>query len=428
MITRLQRRWLRILGGVIAISLVVCLPLRTLLADRGVKVGVYQNAPGVFTSPDGQTQGFYIDILNDIAKDAHWQLNFVPGTWSEGLQRLGSGQLDILVGMAFSVERAERYTFTHESVFSNWGQLYVRNSDIQSILDLKNRTIAGLKGDIYTIEFKKLLDDFGVFYQFIETKEYEEAMAMVAAGKADAAIISRSNGLRIENRFELHRSEVICCATNIRFALTKQTDPDLLKTLDHHLMLLKRDKNSFYYEMFNKWFGRTSTPHPSWLKPTIAAFVVAILLIWLLVSYAQLRRRMRDKEQQVQEEMARRKRAEFRLHIVNQALDHTTEAVVITDETFQIIDINPAYESLTGYTKQAALGRKAFRTMDGIRQRENDKTMWAALNKTGLWKGVLQEIRADGSSYSQQITVTTCRDGAGAITHCIGIFSTVEST
>lgn len=400
-----------------------------LWAETTVRVGIYQNAPGVFTSQVGQVQGFYIDILNDVAKQADWHLEFVSGTWSEGLQRLEAAQIDILVAMAFSTEREKNYTFTQESVFSNWGQVYVQNTAIKSILDLKNHTIAGLKGDIYTLEFKKLLDDFGIFYAFIETEEYAEAMSLVVNGQADAAIIARSNGLLIEKNFPLHRSQIICCPTDVRFALPKQANQTILTSINRHLAVLKKDKNSFYYAMFNKWFGSVDNNLlPRWLMPVMLGLLAGGLLVFSLVGYIRLRRQIGEKERLLQEEIGTRKTVESRLRITTQVFEHASEAIVITDDKFHIIAINPAFETITGFTKDNALGRNAFDNMDEASDStDNDQAKWAVLFKTGTWKGILPDKRADGTPYSKQITLSTVQNDEGAITHFIGIFFAVSA-
>ncbi len=53
--------------------------------DNGstVRVGIFQNHPIVFIDDNGVPQGLYIDLLREIANDEGWDIQFVPGTWSE---------------------------------------------------------------------------------------------------------------------------------------------------------------------------------------------------------------------------------------------------------------------------------------------------------------------------------------------------------
>ena len=79
------------------------------LADnRVVKIGVYENAPKVFTSPSGKPSGIFIDIIEYIAKKENWNLQYVKGTWAEGLDRLETGKIDLMPDVAFSAEREKK--------------------------------------------------------------------------------------------------------------------------------------------------------------------------------------------------------------------------------------------------------------------------------------------------------------------------------
>ncbi len=59
-----------------------------------IRVGIFQNYPLVFIDDNGVPQGLYIDLLREIANDEGWDIQFVPGIWSEGLERLRSDVID----------------------------------------------------------------------------------------------------------------------------------------------------------------------------------------------------------------------------------------------------------------------------------------------------------------------------------------------
>ncbi len=68
-------------------------------------------------------------------------------TWEKNLEKLEKAEIDLVLDIAESERRAEIFDFNKESVFSNWAIIYVqKNSQIQSILDLKGKKIAAMKG------------------------------------------------------------------------------------------------------------------------------------------------------------------------------------------------------------------------------------------------------------------------------------------
>ena len=288
--------------------------LLPILADAGqeVRVGVYQNRPGVFMAEDGKVKGFYIDVLEDTAAKEDWQIEYVPGTWPEGLVRLEQGKIDILVAIAYTPERTKKYDFTQVTVFSNWGQVYVRNLKIQSLLDLKERKIAGLKGDIYTIRLGALLDGFDIAHQRVETSEYVEVLQQVAAGVVDAGVISRSNGMTIEKDYDVFRSSIVCCPMEIRYATLKGTNQGLLVALDRHLGQLRKNKNSLYYRSMERWFGRdTQAAFPVWLMWALA--IITMIAVILTAGVFILKKKERDIREQLEASYGERRAMEIKM-------------------------------------------------------------------------------------------------------------------
>ena len=80
------------LGAVkgVLVCLSLCLVLAPVWGAEALRVGVYQNSPKV-AFIDGKAEGIFVDLLQGIARQEGWELEFVPGTWAEGLQRLAFG-------------------------------------------------------------------------------------------------------------------------------------------------------------------------------------------------------------------------------------------------------------------------------------------------------------------------------------------------
>ena len=76
-----------------------------LVFAQPVKVGVYENKPLVFQDAQGEFQGLSIDVLRYIAAKENWDLQFVPGSWPECLERLENGEIDLQVAIAVSSAR-----------------------------------------------------------------------------------------------------------------------------------------------------------------------------------------------------------------------------------------------------------------------------------------------------------------------------------
>ena len=82
-----------------------------LVFAQPVKVGVYENKPLVYQDAQGKFQGLSIDVLRYVAEQENWDLQFVSGSWSECLQRLKTGEIDLQVAIAVSAAREKIFSY-----------------------------------------------------------------------------------------------------------------------------------------------------------------------------------------------------------------------------------------------------------------------------------------------------------------------------
>ena len=102
-----------------------------------VRAGYYENPPKLTSDVQGTPKGIFPEILAEIARLENWCIEWIPGTWDEGIARLKTGTIDLMPDVAYSLDRAEQYEFSEEPVFINWAVLYARSGlRIDSLLDL----------------------------------------------------------------------------------------------------------------------------------------------------------------------------------------------------------------------------------------------------------------------------------------------------
>lgn len=115
-----------------------------------VRVGAYQNPPKIHMDQDGGVSGFWPELMANIAKTENWKIEYVRGTWRDGLERLRIEDIDIMPDVAFTEKRGKRYAFSEALVLISWTKVYVnrKNTEIQSTTDLKDKKIVALKGSV----------------------------------------------------------------------------------------------------------------------------------------------------------------------------------------------------------------------------------------------------------------------------------------
>lgn len=255
------------------------------LAARSVKVGVYDNAPIVFQDKNGKFSGLSVEILEYIAAKENWNIEYVFGSWQECIKRLDRGEIDVQVYIAYSKERALKYDYTQETLFSNWGTVYTwPGSDIETIIDLEGRRVVVMKNSIHPPAFKKLINTFDIQLELIDVESHPEGFKLVSDKKADAAVVNRIFGLTNAKQFNVEQTHIIFNPIEIRYAMPKGKNADLIVAIDKHIKELKSDKQSLFYQLYNSVFG-LHQPYielPKWIYlVVIVAFIMIALLFFL---------------------------------------------------------------------------------------------------------------------------------------------------
>ena len=130
---------------------------------RVVTVAVFPHAPALSMGENGVARGFYADMLREVAAREDWELRFLPGTFQEGLDRLRAGQADLHTSVAFTSARALYLDYGKESSFTVWSILYSHpKAAIHTVLDVLNRRIGLMRGDVNGDHFRELVAKFNL--------------------------------------------------------------------------------------------------------------------------------------------------------------------------------------------------------------------------------------------------------------------------
>lgn len=390
-------------------------------AQQAIKVGVYNYSPMVFVDEQGQSKGLFVDVLDFIARQESWKLEYLPGTWAENMTRLESGEIDLLVNIASSEERARKFDFTQQHLFLDWGMIYRRKgSKIDTIFDLENKRVAVLKGSFYAGELKKLLDQFSITVEFVEKSEFAAVFKAIESGEADAGANASLAGLKLPDSSPIEPTAIVYAPTKLRFAARKASNKALLEKLDQHVSALHADKSSIYHESRQKWLGQIHQKEaiPSWAWWMIAGLVIGLSLLLGLSIFL--------------DKLVRKKTADLRESEENLAITLRSigDAVIATDVAGHVTRMNPTAERLTGWTLADAMGHAltdVFRIVNAdTRQPVADPVQ--LVMEHGQVVGLANHtvlLARDGLEYQIADSAAPIRNAAGEIVGVVLVFSDV---
>lgn len=125
------------------------------------------------------------------------------------------------------------------------------------------------------------------------------------------------------------------------------------------------------------------------------------------------------------QDLTEQRAAERREVQARTVFENTSEGIIITDPEQRILAVNRAFTELTGYTENKVLGQTPSMLKSGRQNEMFYQSMWAALQKTGQWRGEFWNRRKTGEIYPQLSTISTVHDQAGRLTNYIAVFGDI---
>ncbi len=353
------------------------------LCDVVVRVGVYDNPPKVYVDNAGVARGLFPELVDFIAGEEGWTIHYVRGTWTECLDRLGAGEIDLMVDVAYSEPRAVLYAFTKETVLVNWGIIYARRGlRILSLVDLAGLRVAVMRGSTHTVDPGGIVDltqRFGIACSFVEADDYAGVFQLLADGEADVGVVNRIFGLQFESQYPVERTPILFNPSELRFALPKDgpLTPLLADRLDVRLAQLKTDPHSFYYQTLERDLFMSEEPNtivrwPPWLLPALAS--AGVLIVALIGAFVVVRREARHRS--IAEDALRKSEERFSL-----ALQGANDGLWDWDIASGHVYYSPRWMGMLGYAPDdLAPTIEAFRSL----VHPDDQVRVAALEKDYL--------------------------------------------
>ena len=111
----------------------------------------------------------------------------------------------------------------------------------------------------------------------------------------------------------------------------------------------------------------------------------------------------------------------FKSEKLSRAVEALAEAVIITDPGGTITYVNPAFEKITGYSPEEALGKNPRILKSGQNPPERYKEIWDILLQGKIWRGPVINKRKDGSFYHAELTISPIWNDTGRILSYVAV-------
>ncbi|MDD1621765.1 MAG: EAL domain-containing protein [Methylococcaceae bacterium] len=127
----------------------------------------------------------------------------------------------------------------------------------------------------------------------------------------------------------------------------------------------------------------------------------------------------------VTRDITERKQSEEHLKRAARVFSEAHEGILITDADAVIIDVNPTFSEITGYSREEIIGQNPRVLHSGKHSPEFYLDMWKSLAETNHWQGEVWNRKKDGELYAELLTISALCDEDGHASHYVGLFSDI---
>ena len=270
------------------------MPTPRFLRDRRIIVGGDSNYPPFsFLDKQGAPQGHEIEVMNLLASQLGFKVEYRLKQWSEVMQDLDSGAIDAIVGIIFLEERKRHFDFTIPICYESYYIFTGKGAKFDNYDDLYNGKIAAVEDDASITRFinPMNLEDKTVLF-----KTYPDAFRDIEEGKNDFVIAPYSLGMQVikDNKYKNITAAGEPILPSSYCIAVRRGNPGLLEFLNGAIDSLK---SSGTIETINKkWLiqPRKETTFVDFLKYLWLALTPIIVALAILFAWSwSLRRRVK---------------------------------------------------------------------------------------------------------------------------------------
>jgi PAS domain S-box-containing protein len=315
--------------------------------SRTVRVGVYQNKPKIFIDEKGKASGFFVQLLQEIAKKEKWELVFVSGDWSSCLKALEDGRIDLMPDVAYTPQREVKYDLNKIPVLDSWSTVYASpRIELGMLSELNGKRIAVLRDSVEESFIIQLTKGFGYKVKVLTTDSFEQSFALVAKGSADLAIANQFFGDYHYQDYHLKKTLIILDPAKLFYATAQGRNADLVRAIDRHMGPWLKDHRSVYYRLLRHWLAKEpGYKMPQWLFwlfwTILGALAVAVLRIFLLHKKVLTRNLL------IKQSGAKLKESSELFQVI---FDNSTVGMSLTAADGNLLKVNQSFARMLGRT------------------------------------------------------------------------------
>lgn len=129
----------------------------------------------------------------------------------------------------------------------------------------------------------------------------------------------------------------------------------------------------------------------------------------------------------ISSDITSKKQKELRLELASNFFENTNEGIIVADKNGFIESVNKAFSTITGYTKEYAIGKNPRILKSGLHDAKFYDAMWNGIKANGYWKGEVWNKRKNGEVYPQILSISKTTSIIHKEEYYMSIFTDISS-
>lgn len=127
-------------------------------------------------------------------------------------------------------------------------------------------------------------------------------------------------------------------------------------------------------------------------------------------------------------DITEQKNEQEKLKLSSRVFSDTHEGIVITDPDQLIVDVNPAFSQITGYSREDSIGKHLSILNSGKQTPQFYTDMWRTISEQGYWQGEVWNRTKQGELYAESLNISSLKNDQDKVTHYVGMFSDITES
>jgi PAS domain S-box-containing protein len=402
-------------------------------SPQRIIVGGDDNYPPFgYLDKNGNPSGYTVELMKAIAKETGMNISFQLGPWAQIREGLKKGQIDAIQGILYSPERDQTFDMTPAHTHITYVIVGRKGTSLPP-------NMKALKGKSVVVQDRDLMHDqmlqLGLKKEITTVESQEIALKQLHNGKYDYAVTARILTNYYKEKYgwenlQMTKEPVHSADYCIGVA---EGNTALLSKFTEGLAAVK--SSGKYHEIYSDWLGVYEKPDytiDDFLKHSLYVVIpLMVILIASIIWSRTLRKQVRKRTHELNDEITERKKVEKNLKEnekkYRDLFTSIRDAILVVDRERNIVDFNPAFADLFGYTLEELKGKK---TRIIFNKEEEFKKLGEAIKEykeeTRDFLFDIQYRRKDGTTFPGEVNVFYLEDDQNNITGFIGLIRDIS--